>query len=154
MPLHVRLVGLSEIKQITRRASSISVLLIILFTAAPSYGANLTIQFETIARSSQTSIPAGVGTFAGFSEAPAIDANDNIVFVGAGGIDGSGNTQSGIYTYINGQHQNVGVLDINSTDVLHDLSFTKNCNGFCVTLEKEGAKTSPSIDKMLVKGEM
>ena len=59
-----------------------------------------------------------------------------------------------VWADINGHHQNVGVLDINSTDVLHDLSFTKNCNGFCVTLEKEGAKTSPSIDKMLVKGEM
>jgi len=59
-----------------------------------------------------------------------------------------------VWANINGKHQKIGVLDINSADMLHDLSFTNNCNGFCVTLEKEGARTSPSIDKMLVKGEM
>jgi len=59
-----------------------------------------------------------------------------------------------VWANINGKHQKVGVLDVNSGDMLHDLSFNKNCSGFCVTLEKYGAGPDPTVEKMLVKGEM
>jgi hypothetical protein len=59
-----------------------------------------------------------------------------------------------VWVNINGKHQKVGVLNMNDTELLHSLSFTKECNGFCVTLEKDSVNDSPSIDKMLVKGDM
>ena len=59
-----------------------------------------------------------------------------------------------VWANINGNHQKVGVLNTNDTELLHSLSFTKECNGFCITFEKDSANASPSIDKMLVKGDM
>ena len=59
-----------------------------------------------------------------------------------------------VWADINGKHQNVGVFDAKSIDVLHDLSFIKDCNGFCITIEEEGAIIKPTVEKMLVKGEM
>ncbi len=59
-----------------------------------------------------------------------------------------------VWANINGKHQKVGVLDLSNTDDLYSLSFIKECKGFCVTLEKEGTNSNPSVDKMFVKGEM
>ena len=70
-----------------------------LITAIPSLGEELSVHYETIARSGVTPIPDGVGNFTGFSIYPAIDSGGNVVFTAAGGKDGNGNTQSGIYTY-------------------------------------------------------
>ena len=67
--------------------------------AFPSFGAELSVQYELIARSGVTPIPDGDGAFTGFSIYPAIDSDGNVVFTAAGGKDGNGNTQSGIYTY-------------------------------------------------------
>lgn len=79
--------------------------LLLLITAFPSIGAELSIQYEVIARSGVTAIPDGVGTFTGFGDTPAIDANGNIVFTG-GGVD-----QGGIYTFIGSQHQKVADMN-------------------------------------------
>lgn len=59
-----------------------------------------------------------------------------------------------VWANIDGKHQKVGVLNTSEVELLHSLSFTEECKGFCVTLEKEGANANPSIDKMLVKGEL
>ena len=59
-----------------------------------------------------------------------------------------------VWADVNGKHQKVGVLNLNNANLLHNLSFTKKCNGFCVTLEKEGAGPNPNVEKMFVKGEM
>lgn len=76
-------------------------------TALQSFGAELSINYELVARSGTTRIPQGDGTFTGFSEAPAIDSDGNVVFVGAGGRDRAGIYQSGIYTFIGGQYRKV-----------------------------------------------
>ena len=60
-----------------------------------------------------------------------------------------------VWADIDGKHQKVAELDLNNANLLHDLSFKKGCNGFCITIEKEGMKnTNPTIEKMLVKGDM
>jgi hypothetical protein len=59
-----------------------------------------------------------------------------------------------VWADVDGKHQKVAILNPNSSELLHDLSFPKECNGFCVTLEKEGADASPTIEQMLVKGYM
>lgn len=59
-----------------------------------------------------------------------------------------------VWADIDGKHQRVAVLDLNNAEILHDLSFPKKCNGFCITLEKEGADAKPTIEQMLVKGDM
>jgi hypothetical protein len=90
-----------------RKSLNFLVSLLLLMTAFSSFGAELPIQYSLIARSEVTPIPSGVGRFTGFSEAPAIDSDGNVVFSGAGGLDSGGNYQSGIYTFIGGQHQMV-----------------------------------------------
>jgi len=81
--------------------------MLLLMMAFPSYGAELSIQFETIARTNVTAIPGGLGTFGGLTEAPAIDSQGNVAFVGGGGFDANGNLQSGIYTFDGSQYQKV-----------------------------------------------
>ena len=90
-------------------SNSLRVLLPIalLMTALTSLAAPLPIQYELVARSGDTAIPEGMGTFNGFSEAPAVDSDGNIAFVATGGADGISSFQSGIYTFIGGQLQKV-----------------------------------------------
>ena len=60
-----------------------------------------------------------------------------------------------VWADIDGKHQKVADLNVNNADLLHDLSFKKDCNGFCITIEKEGVTNpNPTIEKMLVKGDM
>ena len=77
-------------------------------TAFPLFGAELSIEFEVVARSGVTPVPGGDGTITGFSGYPAIDSSGNIVFTATGGPDNNGASfQSGIYTFIDGQLQTV-----------------------------------------------
>jgi hypothetical protein len=95
MPLHVR------------HLLRILLPFVLLITAFPSFGAELSIQFEQIARVGDTSVPNGVGTFSGVGPNPAIDSDGNVMFTAAAGLDNNGKTQGGVYTFINGQLQTV-----------------------------------------------
>jgi len=99
--------GLSKYNFFAGNTPRVLLSLLLLMTAAPSFGAELSIQFETIARTNVTPIPEGFGAFGGLSEAPVIDSEGNIAFVGGGGFDANGNLQSGIYTLTDGQFQKV-----------------------------------------------
>ena len=46
----------------------------------PSFGAELSIEYEMIARSGVTPVPGGSGAYAGFGGVPAIDDEGNVVF--------------------------------------------------------------------------
>ena len=81
--------------------------LVLLVAALPSFGAELSIQYEVVARSGITPIPGGVGNFTVFGPESAIDSNGNVVFLGGGGYDNNGKAQGGVYTFIGGQHQKV-----------------------------------------------
>ena len=70
-------------------------------TSLSSFGADLSIQYEVIARTGVTPIPNGVGTFTGVGSNPAIDSEGNVM------INAYGSSQAGVYTYINGQLQTV-----------------------------------------------
>ena len=60
-----------------------------------------------------------------------------------------------VWADVKGKHQKVADLNLDNVALLHDLSFKKGCNGFCITIEKEGvSNTNPTIDKMIVKGDM
>ena len=72
----------------------------LLIMAVPSFAAELTIDYEVVARSGSTSIPGGAGAFTGFGTAPAIDSDGNVVFTGTGGPGNGGSFQSGVYTSI------------------------------------------------------
>ena len=82
------------------KSIQISMFILFLVTAFPSYGADLPVEYSIVARSGETAIPTGVGTFTGFGGAPAIDADGNIVFTGAGGVDNNGKTQAGVFTSV------------------------------------------------------
>ncbi len=58
-----------------------------------------------------------------------------------------------VWANVGGKHKKIGELDSSCADSLHNILFTKACNGFCVTLEKEGVG-SPTVEKMLVRGDM
>ena len=73
--------------------------------ASSVIGAELSIEYTTIARSGVTPIPESAGTFSNFTSAPAIDSEGNVVLVG------SGNGQTGVYTVINGYIQKVADLN-------------------------------------------
>jgi hypothetical protein len=90
-----------------RRVFFVFFAIILVGASFPSFGAELSIEYTTIARSGVTSIPGGVGKFTGHGGAPAIDQNGNVVFTGTGGNDSNGNYQAGVYTYINGNFQRV-----------------------------------------------
>ena len=107
MPPHVRPSGQFNRKLFTLSHTRLLFSLVLLVMIFPAYGVETSIQFEMIARTNVTAIPEGLGTFGGLSEAPAIDSEGNIAFVGGGGFDSNGNLQSGIYTFINGQYQKV-----------------------------------------------
>ena len=78
-------------------------LLILLVTALPAFGAALSVQYESIARTDITPVPGGVGAIYGFGGYPAIDNSGNVVFTANGGPDNNGGSfQSGIYTFIGG----------------------------------------------------
>lgn len=59
-----------------------------------------------------------------------------------------------VWAVHHGEYQMVGTLNPSSVDILHHLSFTKECDGFCVTLEKAGTASNPTPESMFVKGEM
>ena len=59
-----------------------------------------------------------------------------------------------VWANVNGKHQKVADLSTDNADLLYNISFKKECKGFCITLEKDGADANPTIEKMLVKGEM
>ncbi|MBT8051446.1 MAG: hypothetical protein HKO99_09550 [Xanthomonadales bacterium] len=59
-----------------------------------SEAASLSVEFELVARSGVTTVPAGIDTFSGFGNSPAIDSQGNVVFTGGGG------GLAGIYTAI------------------------------------------------------
>ena len=69
--------------------------LLLLLTALPSFAAEVSVEYEIIARSGETAIPNGVGTFSGFNPFPAIDDSGNVMFGALGG-----QSQVGIYTAI------------------------------------------------------
>lgn len=107
MPLQARPFGLCKNNLFPRPALMVLVTFVLLMTALPLFGAPLSIQYDLVARTNVTAIPGGVGSFNGLTEAPAIDSDGNVAFVGSGGLDGNGISQSGIYTLIDGQHQKV-----------------------------------------------
>jgi len=87
------------------RKSLFLVPFLLLMTATVSFGADLSVEYTVIARSGVTPIPGGVGKFIGFGSVPAIDNNGNVVFAAAGGLDGGGENQAGVYTLIDGNYQ-------------------------------------------------
>jgi hypothetical protein len=72
-----------------------------LLTGVPSLVADLSIEYEVIARSGVTPVPGGSGSFTGFGGVPAIDDEGNVALTGGGG------GQAGIYTYIGAGLQKV-----------------------------------------------
>ena len=72
------------------------ILAVLLLTATPLFAAELSVQYEVIARSGETPVPGGVGNFTGFGSPPAIDDEGNVVFLSGG------QQEVGIYTYTNG----------------------------------------------------
>mgnify|MGYP001822656314 FL=1 len=91
------------------RACLAFVAVFVIFLAGPlsSSAAELTVDYEVIARSGVTPIPQGVGTFTGFGGVPAIDADGNVVFTGGGVSDGTYDFQSGVYTHVSSCCQKV-----------------------------------------------
>ena len=92
---------------ISKKPLRIVLLFALLMTALPSFGADLSVQYELVARSGVTPVPDGTGTFTSFSGAPAIDDDGNVVLVAGGDADNSGNPQGGVYTFINSSYQTV-----------------------------------------------
>ena len=77
-----------------RKSFSFLLPFLLLLAIVPSVHAQVSVDYELIARSGETAIPGGVGTFTGFGGTPAIDDAGNIVFYGMG------SSQRGIYTVI------------------------------------------------------
>jgi hypothetical protein len=73
----------------------------------PVEAADLSITFETVARSGETPIPGGVGDFTGFGQVPSVDASGSVLFTGTGGAALGKSFQSGIYTLIDNGYQKV-----------------------------------------------
>ena len=66
----------------------------LLLAAVPSLSAQLSVDYEVIARSGATPVPDGNGYFGYFDTGPSIDAEGNVVFFGGA------SAQGGIYTAI------------------------------------------------------
>ena len=77
---------------------------LLLVAAIPSLSAQPSVEYEVIARSGETAVPGGSGTFSYFDSAPAIDAEGNVVFFGGA------SAQSGIYTAVGSCCQRVADL--------------------------------------------
>ncbi len=77
-----------------RKSFQVLLTFVLLLTAVPSLNAQLSVDYEVIARSGETAVPDGVGTFTYLDAGPSIDDEGNIVFFG-----GASN-QGGIYTAI------------------------------------------------------
>ena len=60
---------------------------------APAYAAELSVEYEVIARTGETPVPDGSGVFLGFGAPPVIDDNGNVAFVGGG------QSEVGLYTF-------------------------------------------------------
>jgi len=89
-----------------RNSFKILVPFLLLMTAFPSFGAELSIEYELIARSGATPVPGGNGgTFTSIGGAPAIDGEGNVAFSGLGA------GQFGVYTYIGAGLQMVADYD-------------------------------------------
>ena len=90
----------------TRLFLQLSLSVLLLLISIPSFGAELSIEYEMIARSGVTPVPGGNGgTFIGFGGVAAIDDEGNVAFSGAGG------GQAGVYTYIGAGLQMVADYD-------------------------------------------
>ncbi len=59
-----------------------------------------------------------------------------------------------VWADIDGKHQKIGMISSSQADSLHSLSFTEKCSSFYITLEKDGPCQKPSIEQMLVQGDM
>ena len=77
----------------------------LLLTALPSLAANLSIEYEVIARSGITAVPGGNGPFVSFGGVAAIDDEGNVAFTGGGG------GQLGVYSCIGAGLQVVADYD-------------------------------------------
>jgi hypothetical protein len=89
----------------TRLFLQFSLPVLLLLISIPSFGAELSIEYEVIARSGATPVPGGTGTFTGLVGVPAIDDEGTVAFVGAGV------GQAGVYTYIGAGLQMVADYD-------------------------------------------
>jgi hypothetical protein len=67
---------------------------LLLLTAVPSLHAQLSVDYEVIARSGETPVPNGSGTFSYFDTGPSIDTDGNVAFFAGA------SAQAGIYTAV------------------------------------------------------
>ncbi|MGK2927906.1 MAG: hypothetical protein ACSLE2_20005, partial [Lysobacterales bacterium] len=85
---------------VARSTFTILVLTFLLSVTLSAPAAELSVEYDVIARSGVTPIPGGAGTFTGFGDKPAIDADGNVVFTAGGGATGNQSFQSGVYTFL------------------------------------------------------
>jgi len=74
MPPHVRLLGISKSFLFAVNPIRVLIPFVLLMAAFPSFGAQLPIQYELIARSGVTPVPDAVGAFLGFTTVTSFSA--------------------------------------------------------------------------------